>query len=77
MDMFLTRVPSLGCMRPRMAMNAAQHKIVNLLKTLLSFITKFYNLDMDIFYISDHTLETCLTILKDYQQGCCIMRVIM
>ena len=28
-----------GHMQPRIAMNAAQHKIVNLLKTLLSFIT--------------------------------------
>ena len=63
-------------MRPRMAMNAAQHKIVNLLKTLLPFITKFYTrfyyLDMYICYISD-----CLMILKDYRKGRCIIRVIM
>ena len=66
-------VPSLqptGSTQPRMAVNVAQHKIVNLLKTLLSFITKFYTkfyyLDMHIFYISDHKLGTCLTILKHY-----------
>ena len=29
-----------GCMQPRVAMNAGQHKIVNLLKTLVSFITQ-------------------------------------
>ena len=31
-----------GCTRPRVALNAAQHKIINLIKTLLSFIAKFY-----------------------------------
>ena len=65
----------------RMAVNAAQHKVINLLKTLLTcitkFYTKFYYLDMYIFYISDHKLRTCLTILKDYWKGCYIIRVIM
>ena len=28
----------MGCMEPRMAMNVAQHKIVNLLKTLRDFL---------------------------------------
>ena len=36
----------------------------------------FYYLDMCIFYISDHKLGTCFTILKDYQKSCCIIRVI-
>ena len=59
-------------------MNVAQHKIVNLLKALLNFTTKFYTtLDMYIYYISDHKFGTCLTILKDYQEGRCIIRVIM
>ena len=66
-----------GCMRPRMVMNVAQHKIIHWLQTLLSFITKFYYLDMQIFYISDHKLGTCLTILKHYWKGRCIIRVIM
>ena len=43
-----------------------QHKVVDLLKMLLSFntkfSTKFYYLDMYIFYISDHKLGTCSTI---------------
>ena len=70
-------------LQPRMAMNATQHKIVHLLKTLLSFITKFntkfYYLDTYIFYISNHKLGTCssLAILKDYEKGHCIIRVIM
>ena len=59
-----------------MAMNAAQLRTVNLLKTLLSVITRFYYLYMYIFYISDHKLGTCLTIFKDYQKSCCIIRVI-
>ena len=63
--------------RPRMAMNVAQHKAINLLKTLLSFITKFSSLDMYIFYIRNHKLGTCSTILKDYGKGRCIIRVIM
>ena len=71
----------MGCMWPGMAMNVAQHKIVNLLKTFLSSITKFYikfyYLDMYLFYITDHRLETCLTILKDYRKCGCMIRVIM
>ena len=58
-------------------LHAAQHKIVKLLKTLLSFITKFYYLDMYIFYNSGHQLGTCSTILKDNRKGRCIIRVIM
>ena len=50
-----------------MAMNLAQYKTVNLLKTLLNFITKFYYLDMYIFCISDHKFGTYSMILKDYQ----------
>ena len=37
----------------------------------------FYYLDMYIFCISDHKPGTCLTILKDYWKGCCIIRAIM
>ena len=37
----------------------------------------FYYLDTYIFYISDHKLGTCSTILKDHRKGRCIMRVIM
>ena len=55
---------------PRVAMNVAQHKIVNLLKMLLNFIAKVYYLGMYIFYVSDHKLGTRLMILKDYQKGC-------
>ena len=74
-------VQPVAHMRPRMAMNTAQHKILHLLKTLLGFITKFYTklyyLDMYIFCISDHKLGTCSMMLKDYQKGRCIIRVIM
>ena len=62
-------------------MHAAQHKIINLLKTFLSFVTKFYikfhYLHMYIFYVSDHTLGTCLKNFEDSQKGHCIIRVIM
>ena len=45
-------------------------------KTLVHLmVQKIQYLDMYIFYISDHTLGTCSTILKDYQKGCCIIRV--
>ena len=70
-----------GCMQPRMAMNEAQHKIMTLLKILLNFVTKFdtkfYYLDICIFYISDHKYGTCSAILKDYRKSRCIIRVIM
>ena len=66
-----------GCRQPRMAGNAAQHKIVNLLKILLSFLTKFYYLDTYIFYIGNHKLGACSTILKDHRKGCCVIRVFM
>ena len=46
--------PADGLHAPRTVMNAAQHIIVNLFETLLSFITKLYYLDMYIFYINDH-----------------------
>ena len=36
----VSNLQPVGWMWPRMAMNVAQHKMVNLLKTLLSFITK-------------------------------------
>ena len=53
-------------------MNVAQHKIVNALKTLVTFITKlytkFYCIDMYIFYVSDHKLGNCSTILKYYRK---------
>ena len=66
--------PRMQC---RMARNAAQHKPVNLLKVLLSFTIKFCYLDMYIFYIRNHKLGTCSTILKYYRKGRCIIRVIM
>ena len=37
----VSNLQPMGHMRPKMAMNVAQHKIVNLLKTLLSFILSF------------------------------------
>ena len=58
-------------MRSRMAMNAAQRKIVIYLKHW------FYYLDRYIFCISDHKLETCSMIVKDYQEGRYIIRVII
>ena len=39
--------------------------------------TKFYYSGMYIFCMSDHKLGTCSTILKAYQKGRCIIRVIM
>ena len=70
-----------GHMQPRMAMNVAQRKVVNLFKALLSFIakfyTKFYYLDMYICYIIDYKLGICSAILKDYQKGHCVIRGIM
>ena len=51
---------------PRGPINAAQHKIVNLIKRLFGFITKFctkfYYLLMYIFYIGEHKLGTRSTI---------------
>ena len=74
----ISGVSNLGptsCMWPRTAMNVVQQKIISLLKTLLSFITKFYYLDVYIFCNYDYKLGTCSMILKDYWKGCCIINL--